>query len=116
MEHEENAPSCQVKKLLWGPKPSAALDLKHELDFVLAADVVYGSSPEVWDALLETFRALSGSRTFVVIADVRRLQCDARHFWNMVQKDFKMKLLPQSSLHPQFRGDGDGSCVIYVLR
>ena len=34
----------------------------------------------------------------------------------MVQKDFKMKLLPQSLLHPDFRGDGEGSCHIHVLR
>ena len=34
----------------------------------------------------------------------------------MVQKDFKMKLLPQSLLHPDFRGDGEGSCLIHVLR
>ena len=34
----------------------------------------------------------------------------------MVQKDFKMKLLPQSLLHPDFHGDGEGSCLIHVLR
>ena len=34
----------------------------------------------------------------------------------MVQEDFKMKLLPQSLLHPDFRGDGEGSCLIHVLR
>ena len=34
----------------------------------------------------------------------------------MVQKDFKMKLLPQSLLHTDFRGDGEGSCHIHVLR
>ena len=33
-----------------------------------------------------------------------------------VQEDFKLKLLPQSLLHPAFRGDGDGSCLIHVLR
>ena len=33
-----------------------------------------------------------------------------------VQEDFKMKLLPQSLLHPAFRGDDDGSCLIHVLR
>merc|ERR1712048_1038989 len=97
---ERNAPSCHVKKLLWGTTPQAALELKQEPDFVLAADVVYGSSPEVWNALLETLRALSGSRTLVVIADVRRVQCDARPFFNMVRKDFKMKMLPQSFLQP----------------
>merc|ERR1711933_52143 len=86
---KNNAPSCQVQKLLWGPKPQAALELKQELDFVLAADVVYGSSPEVWDALLETLRALSGSRTLVLIANIRSPQCDPSYFWMMVQKDFK---------------------------
>ena len=34
----------------------------------------------------------------------------------MVQKDFKMKLLPQSLLHPDFSGDDEGSCLIHVLR
>merc|ERR1712216_87788 len=62
---ERTAPSCQVKKLLWGTQ--AALELKQH-DFVLAADVVYGSDSAVWDALLETIRALSGSSTLVVIA------------------------------------------------
>merc|ERR1712048_450220 len=102
---ERNAPSCHVKKLLWGTTPQAALELKQEADFVLAADVVYGSSPEVWDALVETMKALSGSRTLVMIANVRRIQCDDRTFWDMVQKDFKIKLLPQSVLPRAFRGD-----------
>ena len=60
---ERKAPSCKVKKLLWGTEPKAALKLKQEPDFVLAADVVYGSSPEVWDALLETIKALPGQLT-----------------------------------------------------
>ena len=34
----------------------------------------------------------------------------------MAQKDFKMTLLPQSFLSPAFRGDGEGSCLVHVLR
>ena len=34
----------------------------------------------------------------------------------MVPEDFKMKLLPQSLLHLDVRGDGDGSCLNHVLR
>ena len=108
---KRNAPSCQVEKLLWGRtnfiEPFTIFGLK-EPDFVLAADVVYGSDPEVWDALLETIKALSGSSTLVVIANVCGTQCDARPFYKMVQEDFKMKLLPQSLLHPDFRGDSVG--------
>jgi len=52
----------------------------------------------------------------VVMANVRRTQCDSTAFRNMIQKDFEMKLLPQSLLHPDFRGDGEGSCLIHVLR
>merc|ERR1739848_861815 len=65
MNVKRNAPSCQVEKLLWGrTEPLAILGLK-EPDFVLAADVVYGSDPEVWDVLLETIKVLSGSSTLV---------------------------------------------------
>merc|ERR1719356_2084195 len=32
---ERNAPSCQVKTLLWGPQPQAAFEVKQEPDFVL---------------------------------------------------------------------------------
>ena len=84
---ERKAPSCKVKKLLWGAEPKAVLKLKQEPDFVLAADVVYGS-PDVWDVLLETIKALSGSNTLVVIANVRRTQCDARPFYKMVKENF----------------------------
>merc|ERR1711924_379838 len=117
MNTKRNAPSCRVKTLLWGrTQPLAILGLKQEPDFVLGADVVYGSDPEVWDTLLETIKAFSGSSTLVVIASVCRTQCDARPFWKMVQEDFNMKFLPQSLLHPAFRGDGEGSCLVHVLR
>ena len=62
--------------MLWATaEPLGALGLE-EPDFVLAADVVYGRSPEVWDALAETIKALSESSTLVAIANVCGTQCD----------------------------------------
>merc|ERR1712216_1011077 len=107
MNTERNAPLCRVKNLIWGgAQPLASLGLKQEPDFVLAADVVYGNNPEVWDALMETIKALSCSSTLVVIANVRRAKCDAVLFYQKLQKDFTMKSLRQGLLCPYFRGDG----------
>eukprot|EP00747_Dinoflagellata_sp_TGD_P096942 gnl/TRDRNA2_/TRDRNA2_166985_c0_seq3.p1 gnl/TRDRNA2_/TRDRNA2_166985_c0~~gnl/TRDRNA2_/TRDRNA2_166985_c0_seq3.p1 ORF type:complete len:345 (-),score=56.72 gnl/TRDRNA2_/TRDRNA2_166985_c0_seq3:18-1004(-) len=70
---QRNAPSCRVEKLYWGSaEPLAALGLRQEPDFVLAADVVYGRDLEVWSALVETIKALAGSDTLVVITNMRR--------------------------------------------
>ena len=50
---ERNALSSWVEKLFWGSlQPLAPLGLKPKPDFVLAADVVYGSNLERWDALV----------------------------------------------------------------
>lgn len=58
-------------KALWGrTEPLAILGLK-DPDFVLVADAVFGSDPEVWDVLLETIKALCESSTLMVIANVR---------------------------------------------
>merc|ERR1712226_1261621 len=77
---QRNAPSCQVEKFFWGSaEPLAALGLKQEPDFVLAAGVVY--DPEAWDALLDTLKTLSGNSTLVLIADQRRPDLDAGPFY-----------------------------------
>merc|ERR1712176_1177501 len=117
MNTERNAPTCQVQNLLWGePEPLKALGLSQEPDFVLAADLVYGSDPGVWEALAKTIKALSGRSTLVVIANVCRLKCNSGPFFKLLQDEFKMKALSQSLLHPDFRGDRDGSCLIHLLR
>jgi len=115
MNTQRNAPSCQVEKLFWGSiEPLTVLGLKQEPDFVLAAGVVY--DPEVWDKLLDTLKALSGSSTLVVIADQRRPKLDTGPFYKALSEGFEMKLLPQSLLHPAFRRQGVNSLLIHVLR
>ena len=59
---ERNALSYWVEKLFWGSlQPLTPLGLKQEPDFVLAADVVYGSNLEVWDVLVEKKRRCQGA-------------------------------------------------------
>lgn len=115
MNMERNAPSCWVEKLLWGStEPLAALGLRQEPDFVLAANVVY--DPKAWDALVETIKALSGSSTLAVIANMRGPEHDAAPFYKALSQEFAIKLLSQSLLHPAFRRHGDFSCLIHVLK
>ena len=81
---------------------------------MLAANVVY--DPEVWDALVKTVKALSGSSTLLLIADQRRPKLDAGPFYKALSGKFEMKLLAQSLLHVAFRRQGVFSCRIHVLR
>merc|ERR1712003_475697 len=91
---QRNAPSCHVEKLFWGSaEPFTVLGLKQEPDFVLASSVLY--DPEVWEKLLDTLKALTGSSTLVVIADPRRSNIDTAPFYKAVSEGCEMKLLPQ---------------------
>ena len=100
------------------------LGLKQELDFVLAADVVYGTDTEQWDMLVKTIKAVSGRHTLVVIANVHRNPpghqqgegMDRAFCIEALSEEFDAKPLPCSLLHPEFRKHGAGSCVIHVLR
>ena len=81
---------------------------------MLAANVVYDR--EMWDSLVETIEGLSGSSTLVVIANVQRPKLDAGPFYETLWKEFEMKMLSQSALHPAFRRYGAYSCFIHLLR
>ena len=81
---------------------------------MLAANVVYDR--EMWDSLVETIKGLSGRSTLVVIANVQRPKLDAGPFYETLSKEFEMKMLSQSALHPAFRRHGVYSCIIHVLR
>jgi len=114
MNTECNAPSCQVERLFWGrSEPLTALGLKEVLDVVLAANVVY--DPKAWDALLETTKALSGSNTLAVIADVCRPKLDIGCISKALSDEFEIKLLPQNLLHPAFCRHGNFRCLIHVI-
>ena len=99
-----NAPSCRVKKLSWGSaEPLAMLKRKREPDFVLAADVVYGSDLEQWSALVKTIKGLSGSNTLVLIANVHRYPVGHPNsegtdgaFYEALSKKFEVMPLSQS--------------------
>eukprot|EP00747_Dinoflagellata_sp_TGD_P061071 gnl/TRDRNA2_/TRDRNA2_152348_c0_seq3.p1 gnl/TRDRNA2_/TRDRNA2_152348_c0~~gnl/TRDRNA2_/TRDRNA2_152348_c0_seq3.p1 ORF type:complete len:172 (+),score=37.77 gnl/TRDRNA2_/TRDRNA2_152348_c0_seq3:1-516(+) len=119
-----NAPGCRVTKLFWGSaEPLATLGLKkQDLDFVLAADVVYGKDLE-WGALVQTIKEIAGRDTLVVIANLHRYPVGHPKgegidgaFFQALLEDFDAKLLPQSLLQPTFRKHGAGSCLIHVLR
>ena len=81
---------------------------------MLAANVVYDR--EMWDSLVETIKGLSGSSTLVVMANVQRPKLDAGPFYETLSKEFEMKMLSQSALHPAFRKHGAYSCFIHLLR
>ena len=81
---------------------------------MLASNVVYDL--EMWDSLVKTIKGLSGSSTLVVMANVQRPKFDAGPFYETLSKEFKMKMLSQSALHPAFRRHGVYSCFIHVLR
>merc|ERR1712032_827348 len=96
-------------KLYWGSgKTLTKLGLlRYELDFVLAATVVFGDDVHQWDALLETIKAVSGSNTLVVIANLHSLplghpnrEAMDRAFYAPLLEDFEVRLLPDSLLHP----------------
>merc|ERR1719161_2812768 len=116
---ERNAPRCQVTKLYWGnPEPLTRLGSPtKELDFVLATDVVFGDDMQQWVALVETIKAVSGTNTLVVIANLRHPNREAidRAFYKPILEEFEVKQLPQSLLHPTFRRQ-NGSCPIQVLK
>merc|ERR1712050_706187 len=108
---------CQVRKLRWGSaEPLTALGLKQPPDFMLAADVLYGSDSKVRDALVETIRALSGINTVVVIASVNRLRDEVGSFYDLLSDEFELKLLPQGLLYPTSRTRDVCGCQIHVLR
>eukprot|EP00746_Dinoflagellata_sp_MGD_P143867 gnl/MRDRNA2_/MRDRNA2_76638_c0_seq1.p1 gnl/MRDRNA2_/MRDRNA2_76638_c0~~gnl/MRDRNA2_/MRDRNA2_76638_c0_seq1.p1 ORF type:complete len:174 (+),score=47.23 gnl/MRDRNA2_/MRDRNA2_76638_c0_seq1:555-1076(+) len=99
------------------------LHLKQAPDFVLAADVVYGTDMKQRRALVKTIKAVSGSYTLVIIANVHRYPLNhpkARRkdgdFYKALSDEFDIELLPQAALHPDFRRHGAGSCLIHVLR
>ena len=90
------------------------LGLKQEPDFVLASGVMY--DPEVWDRLLGTLKALSGSSTLVLLANRRRPNLDATPFYDALSEDFDMVELSQSLLHQDFRRQGANTLMIHALR
>merc|ERR1712151_335810 len=117
MNTGRNAPSTRVEKLSWGSAgPVAALGLRQEPDFVLAADVVYGGNPEAQDALVESIKALSGGSTLVGIAQLLRRRSEVGLFYEDLSEEFEIRSLPQRLLHPAYHGHGLNSCQIHMLR
>ena len=117
-----NAPSARVCRLVWGSEgdPLKTLGLTREPDVVLASDVVYGNDPKKWRALVATMRALCGAHTLVVVGNVQRYpvhhpMAESRFLHESTRAFFVRREVPVTSLHPEYRGTGAGSCV-YVLR
>merc|ERR1712032_926397 len=113
MNTECNAPACQVERLFWGRSEPLTAPLKKVLDVVLAANVVYDL--KAWDALLETTKALSGSNTLAVIANLCRPKLHIGLISKTLSDEFEIKLLPQNLLHPAYRRHGNFRCLMHVL-
>ena len=118
-----NAPSARVCRLVWGSEgdPLKTLGLTREPDVVLASDVVYGNDPKKWRALVATMRALCGAHTLVVVGNVQRYpvhhpMAESRFFRESTRAFFVRREVPVTSLHPEYRGTGAGSCAVHVLR
>ncbi|KAK3269233.1 hypothetical protein CYMTET_22314, partial [Cymbomonas tetramitiformis] len=63
------APAMLVAELAWGTgEPLALLGLEKPPEVVLAADVVYGNSPKVWQALIDSMLALCDENTLLLQA------------------------------------------------
>ena len=118
-----NAPSARVCRLVWGSEgdPLKTLGLTREPDVVLASDVVYGNDPKKWRALVATMRALCGAHTLVVVGNVQRYpvhhpMAESRFLHESTRAFFVRREVPVTSLHPEYRGTGAGSCAVHVLR
>ena len=111
-----------TKKLVWGAGDALEiLELKRHPDFILATDVVYGNDTSKWKALVDTMKRLAGRDTLILIGNVRRYPAghplaETTFYTEATKEDFDRAEVPVSSLHPEFRKTGAGSCVIHALR
>merc|ERR1712216_141214 len=111
--------SVEIKKLLWSTTASPSdVGLSQPPDLLLAADVVYASAKEeLTTQLLATFVGLSGPRTLVVIANVRRFPVNhpkgEGKFFARLDKFFERAEIPEHCLHVDFQRRGVGSCGIH---
>ena len=116
--------SMRVEELRWGSrKPLKRLGLKKKADLVMASDVVYGSDPEKWRALLDTLKSLCGKKTLAVIANMQRYPLhhklsEARVLERELEGvGFEVMRAPQAALHPDAQGTGGAnSCALFLCR
>jgi len=114
----------RVEELRWGAeKPLKRLGLKKKADLVMASDVVYGSDPRKWWALLSTLKSLCGGKTLAVIANMQRYPLhhelsEARLLEReLVVAGFEVTRAPQAALHPDAQGTGGAnSCALFLCR
>lgn len=114
----------RVEELRWGSeKPLERLGLKKKADLVMASDVVYGSDPTKWRALLSTLKSLCGGKTLAVVANMQRYPLhhelsEARLLEReLVAAGFEVARAPQAALHPDAQGTGGAnSCALFLCR
>ena len=74
-------------------------------DVIVAADVVAVPYLDAFDALIDTFQALSDPHTVILLAYTKRHFSEETFFVKLAQRGFACIALPATEVHADFRGD-----------
>eukprot|EP00960_Hanusia_phi_P009216 266236-Hanusia_phi.AAC.3 len=99
----------KVAKLQWGSRRDEQVCLASlgdefevsQVDFIMAADVVFGQDPRVWKALLSTMLNLSHQETIIFFAYSCRYDLDAE-FVQSLSKYFEIAEVPSEDWHSKY--------------
>eukprot|EP01127_Copromyxa_protea_P019813 TRINITY_DN6510_c0_g1_i1.p1 TRINITY_DN6510_c0_g1~~TRINITY_DN6510_c0_g1_i1.p1 ORF type:complete len:858 (-),score=206.22 TRINITY_DN6510_c0_g1_i1:287-2602(-) len=112
--HKKNV---RVNTLLWGNEdPKKELGIECCPDLLMAADVVYGNSVQVWRQLVDTLVKLSDHNTLLLVSQVQRYKKGEDTFFKLLGAHFHATRIPQSCLHEEYRKQGPGTCQIWAYR
>lgn len=107
---------ARATRLRWGEADAMALlGLNHAPEILIATGCVYGSSAEVWDALIRTLDELSGPETLVLLVHGNgtapgTLQLRGR-FYEIAEKRFRLADVPLQALASEHDG-----CRLHCMR
>ena len=107
----ERARSVVAHALRWGSDEQANAALRRTgadasaFDVIVAADVVAVPYLDAFDALIDTFQALSDPHTVILLAYTKRHFSEETFFVKLAQRGFACIALPATEVHADFRGD-----------